>query len=182
MEDTEDGVAMAYPKMIRVRQRFHAPTLADVAAEVRGELRRIEAGRVIRRGQSVAITVGSRGIANIALIVRTLVQELKDLGANPFLVPAMGSHGGGTAEGQRQIIEGYGVTEEFTGARIVSSMEVVQVGTTEDGIPIYFDRHAYEADHVVVAGRVKPHTGFVGDIESGLFKMMMIGLGKHVGA
>jgi hypothetical protein len=104
------------------------------------------------------------------------------MGAEPFIVPAMGSHGGGTAEGQRAIIESYGITESYTGAPIRSAMDVVHVADTEDGIPIYFDRHAYQADHVAVVGRVKPHTGFVGEIESGLMKMMMIGLGKHTGA
>ena len=173
---------MPYPKMLRVRQHFDAPRIADVAATVQAELERIRVGHFIRPGQSVAITAGSRGVANIAVIIRAVAGVLNEIGAKPFIVPAMGSHGGGTAEGQRKIIESYGITEQYTGAPIRSSMEVVTVGTTEDGIPIYFDRHAFEADHVVVVGRVKPHTGFVGEIESGLFKMMMIGLGKHVGA
>jgi len=173
---------MSYPKMLRVRQQFDPIRLGDVASEVRMELARIRVGERIRPGQSVAITAGSRGIANIALIIRALVHVLHEIGARPFIVPAMGSHGGGTADGQRQIIESYGITKEYTGAPICSSMDVVNVGTTEDGIPIYFDRHAFEADHVAVVGRVKPHTGFVGEIESGLFKMMMIGLGKHTGA
>jgi hypothetical protein len=130
----------------------------------------------------VAITVGSRGIANIATITKAIVEHVKSLGGVPFIVPAMGSHGGGTAEGQREILAGYGVTEPFAGCEIRSSMETVVVDTTPQGIPVHFDKHAYEADHVVVAGRVKPHTGFVGEIESGLHKMMLIGLGKHAGA
>ena len=173
---------MPYPKMLRVRQHFDAPRVADVGAAVRAELKRIGVAQFIRPSQRVAITAGSRGVANIAVIIRAVAGVLNEIGAKPFIVPAMGSHGGGTAEGQRKIIESYGITEEFTGAPIRSSMEVVTVGTTEDGIPIHFDRHAFEADHVAVVGRVKPHTGFVGEIESGLFKMMMIGLGKHVGA
>jgi hypothetical protein len=168
--------------MIRVRQHFEAPRIADVAAAVRSELERIELASRIRPGQSVAITAGSRGIANIAVIIRSIAEVIRQIGAVPFIVPAMGSHGGGTAEGQRKILESYGITEEFTGAPIRSSMEVDTIATTEDGIPIYFDRHAHQADHVAVVGRIKPHTGFVGEIESGLFKMMMIGLGKHVGA
>jgi Lactate racemase N-terminal domain len=168
--------------MFHVRQQFDAPRLADVAAAVRGELERIGISKRILPGQTVAITAGSRGIANIALIIRTIVQALQAIGAAPFIVPAMGTHGSGTAEGQRKIIESYGITEEFTGAPIRSSMEVDTIGTTEDGIPIYFDREAHRADHVAVVGRIKPHTGFVGEIESGLFKMMMIGLGKYVGA
>lgn len=168
--------------MIRIRQHFDAPTLNDVAGAVREELARLSLSNKIKSGDSVAISVGSRGIANIALIIKTLVEEFKALGAKPFLVPAMGSHGGGTAEGQLAIVEGYGVTEAYTGAPIKASMEVVQVGSTENGIPVFFDKYAHEADHVAVVGRVKPHTDFAGEIESGLHKMMLIGLGKHHGA
>ena len=107
---------------------------------------------------------------------------LKDLGAKPFIVPAMGSHGGGTAEGQREVLESYGITEAFTGVPIQASMDVIRVGTTPEGFPVYLDKHASEADHIGVVARVKPHTSYHGPIESGLMKMMMIGLGKHVGA
>ena len=103
------------------------------------------------------------------------------LGASPFIVPAMGSHGGGTAEGQAGILAEYGITEETVGAPVKSSMEVVEIDVTDFGMPVYFDKYASEADHVVVVNRVKPHTGFVGEIESGLMKMMLIGLGKHKG-
>jgi Lactate racemase N-terminal domain len=171
-----------YPKMFRVRQTFEGPRVADVAGEVKKELARLDLGPRVRAGQSVAITAGSRGIANIHLIIRAVVEHCKSLGLRPFIVPAMGSHGGGTAEGQRQIIEGYGVTEEFCGCPIRASMETVVVCQTAEGFPVHFDRHAFEADHVLVCGRVKPHTDFVGDIESGLMKMMLIGLGKHNGA
>jgi hypothetical protein len=173
---------MSYPRMIRVRQHFDAPTLDDIPAAVRQEVASLELSGKVKPGESVAISVGSRGIANIALIIKSLVEELKGIGLEPFLVPAMGSHGGGTAEGQRGIIESYGVTEEYTGAPIKASMETVQVGEIEGSVPVLFDKHAYEADHVAVVGRVKPHTGFVGEIESGLHKMMLIGLGKHKGA
>jgi hypothetical protein len=128
------------------------------------------------------LTAGSRGIANIPLILKSVVAFLKDLGARPFLVPAMGSHGGATAEGQRHLIESYGITEEYVGAPIRSSMEVVPAGSTTEGFPAFLDRHASEADHIGVVARVKPHTGYHGPIESGLLKMMMIGLGKHTGA
>ncbi|HEY4309832.1 MAG TPA: lactate racemase domain-containing protein [Pirellulales bacterium] len=171
-----------YPKMFRVRQKFEAPTVKDVAAEVRKELSRLPLSDRLKPGQSVAITAGSRGISNIALIIKATVEHFQSLGAKPFIVPAMGSHGGGTAEGQRHIIEGYGITEEFCGCPIKASMETVIVCQTAEGFPVHFDRFAYEADHVVVVGRVKPHTDFVGDIESGLMKMMLIGLGKHEGA
>ena len=173
---------MQLPRMMRVRQRFDGPTLEDIPGAVREEIAKLNLSGKVASGDSVAISVGSRGIANIALITKSMIEELQALGAEPFVVPAMGSHGGGRAEGQREIIESYGVTEEYIGAPIRSSMEVVQVGETGDGVPVFFDKYAYEADHVVVAGRVKPHTGFVGEIESGLHKMMLIGLGKHKGA
>ena len=173
---------MTPPRMLRVKQKFEAPTLEDIPAAVRAEVQRLALDSKVTAGESVAISVGSRGIANIALIIKSLVEELKVLGLEPFLVPAMGSHGGGVAEAQQAIIEGYGVTEEYTGAPIKASMETVQVGETEDGVPVFFDKYAYEADHVAVVGRIKPHTDFVGEIESGLHKMMLIGLGKHKGA
>jgi hypothetical protein len=172
----------SFPRMIRVRQRFESRRLDDVLGEVERQLARLELGRTIRPGQSVAVTVGSRGIANIATITKAIVDHVRGLRAAPFIVPAMGSHGGGTAAGQREIVEGYGITEQFIGCEIRSSMETVIVETTPQGIPVHFDKNAYAADHVIVAGRVKPHTGFVGEIESGLHKMMLIGLGKHAGA
>jgi hypothetical protein len=130
----------------------------------------------------VALTAGSRGIANIPLVLRSTAAFLKKLGAKPFLLPTMGSHGGGTAEGQRHILESYGITEEYVGVPLRASMETVQVGTTSEGFPVLLDRIASEADHIGVVARVKPHTGYHGPIESGLLKMMMIGLGKHAGA
>jgi hypothetical protein len=154
----------------------------DIPATVEEQLRRLELGRVIGPGQSVAITAGSRGIANIQTVIKAIVGHCQRLGAEPFIVPAMGSHGGGTAAGQRQILEGYGITESFCGCPIRASMETVVVCNAAEGFPVHFDKHAFAADHVIVCGRVKPHTGFVGDIESGLMKMMLIGLGKHEGA
>jgi len=171
-----------YPRMVRLRQRFDRPRVEDVAAAVRDVLHTLDLSRVIRPGQTVALTAGSRGIANIAVVLRAVVRCLRDLGARPFLVPAMGSHGGGTAEGQRQVLESYGITEAFVGAPIRSAMEVVSLGTTAEGFPVVLDRHAWEADHVGVVARIKPHTSYHGPIESGLLKMMMIGLGKHAGA
>ena len=173
---------MLFPKMLRLSQKFEGPELGDVEDETCSQLAALQLGNKIRPGESVAITAGSRGIANLASIIKAATRQLKEIGAEPFVVPAMGSHGGGTAEGQQEILHSYGVTEEYTGAPIRSSMETVVVDTTPQGIPVHFDRHAYEADHVIVCGRVKPHTGFVGPIESGLHKMMLIGLGKHRGA
>ncbi|MEW6753257.1 MAG: lactate racemase domain-containing protein [Candidatus Latescibacterota bacterium] len=173
---------MPYPSMMRLGQHFAAPRVDDIPGTVRRQVAEVALNRRTRPGQSVAVTVGSRGIANLPLILQSLVAQLREAGLQPFLVPAMGSHGGGTAAGQRAIIEGYGVTEKAVGAPIHATMETVQVGQTEDGVPVYFDRYAWEADHVVVVGRIKPHTDFVGQIESGLHKMMLIGLGKHRGA
>ncbi len=175
-------MATSYPRMFRVRQTFPRPQVADVAAEVERQLASLHLAERIRPGQSVAVTAGSRGILNIHLVIRAVVAHLRRLGAEPFIVPAMGSHGGGTAAGQRAIVEGYGITEDFVGCPIRASMETVIVCQTAEGFPVHFDRYASEADHVVVCGRVKPHTNFVGDIESGLMKMMLIGLGKHEGA
>ena len=173
---------MAYPNFIRLRQRFERPRVENVAGAVASTLEQLDLGRRIRPGQTVALTAGSRGIANIPLILRETAAFLKKLGARPFLVPAMGSHGGGTADGQRGILESYGITEEYVGVPICASMDVVSLGTTPEGYPVWLDRFASEADHIGVIGRIKPHTGFHGPIESGLLKMMMIGLGKHTGA
>jgi hypothetical protein len=168
--------------MVRLRQEFERPRVADVAAAVRGALEKLDLGRTVRPGQTVALTAGSRGIANIPAVLRAAVRFLRDLGAQPFLVPAMGSHGGGTAEGQRQVLESYGITEASVGAPIRASMEVVSLGATPEGFPVVLDRHGSEADHIGVVARVKPHTSYHGPVESGLLKMMMIGLGKHAGA
>jgi len=173
---------MPLPRMLRLRQKFDCPRLDDIPEEVERQLASLALAEKVRPGQTVAITVGSRGIANIAVITRAIVAHFKRLKAVPFIVPAMGSHGGGTAEGQRRIVEDYGITEDYVGAEIRASMETVIVDKTPQGIPVHFDRHASGADHVVVAGRIKPHTNFVGEIESGLHKMMLIGLGKHEGA
>jgi hypothetical protein len=168
--------------MLRLRQKFDCPRVDDISGEVERELASLKLAEKVKPGQTVAITVGSRGIANIALITKAIVDHFRAFKAVPFIVPAMGSHGGGTASGQRAIVEDYGVTEDYVGCEIRSSMETVIVDRTPQGIPVHFDKHALGADHVVVAGRIKPHTGFVGDIESGLHKMMLIGLGKHEGA
>ena len=173
---------MKLPQIFPLRQKFNAEKLADVAGAVHRELGGLQLGQKIRPGQTVAVTAGSRGIANIHLILRAVVEHLRWLGAEPFLVPAMGSHGGGTAEGQRALIESYEIREESVGCPIRSSMDTVVVCQTAEGFPVHFDRNAFQADHVLVCNRIKPHTRFVGDIESGLMKMMLIGLGKRAGA
>lgn len=178
-----DWTEMAsFPRMFRLRQKFDARHVTDVVGEVSRQLATLQLSERIRPGQSVAITAGSRGIAHIGVITRAIVDHMKQLGAKPFVVPAMGSHGGGTAGGQTQLLEHYGITPEKMGCEIRASMETVIVDRTPQGIPVHFDKFASQADHVFICGRVKPHTGFVGDVESGLHKMMLIGLGKHEGA
>jgi hypothetical protein len=171
-----------YPRFIRIRQQFERPRIDDLTQAVSTELDKLDLSQRIRPGQTVALTAGSRGIANIPEVLRATAQYLRGLGAQPFLVPTMGSHGGGTAEGQRKILESYGITEAHVGIPIRASMEVVAVGTTPEGFPVFLDRQASEADHIGVVARIKPHTAFHGPIESGLLKMMLIGLGKHQGA
>jgi hypothetical protein len=171
-----------YPNMYRIRQRFEGPTVADIPAAVQAELARADVASIIKPGQTVALTAGSRGVANIATIMRAAADYLQTLGAKPFVIPAMGSHGGGTADGQLDVLRHYGITEDSMGVPLRATMEVVQIGETPDGIPVWLDKYASEADHIGVINRVKPHTDFSGAIESGLFKMMTIGLGKYQGA
>jgi hypothetical protein len=176
-------VSDAYiPRMALVRQTFPRPRILDVPAQVRKLLGRADIAAMVRPGMEIAITCGSRGVANIKLIIREICSIVKAAGGRPFIVPAMGSHGGACAQGQREIIEGYGVTEEFCGAPIYSCMDVTHIGDTEDGRAVYIDQNAVNADGIIVVGRVKPHTDFRGPYESGLMKMMVIGLGKQRGA
>lgn len=172
---------MPIPRMAKVRQRFDDACLRDVGAAVRDAL----AGCVlpaVKPGGTVAITVGSRGIANIPLVIKTVAEELRRTGARPFAVPAMGSHGGATVQGQMAVLQSLGVTEEYLGCPIRASMEVRQIGVTSDGRPVQIDAYAAAADGIVVVNRVKPHTSFTGPYESGLMKMLAIGLAKQAGA
>jgi Lactate racemase N-terminal domain len=173
---------MSFPKMVRVRQQLLAPTLADVRAAVRAELQKLNLAGRVKAGQRIAIPAGSRGIANIVTILETVVQEMQALGLSPFIFPAMGSHGGATAAGQREVLATYGITEERLGVPIHATMEVVELGRTPRGMPVLVDKIAASADWVAVINRIKPHTEFSGDIESGLIKMMAIGFGNHRGA
>jgi Lactate racemase N-terminal domain len=173
---------MSFPKMARVRQQLLAPTLADVRAAVRAELQKLNLAGRVKAGQRIAIPAGSRGIANIVTILETVVQEMQALGLSPFIFPAMGSHGGATAAGQREVLATYGITEERLGVPIHATMEVVELGRTPRGMPVLADKIAASADWVAVINRIKPHTEFSGDIESGLIKMMAIGFGNHRGA
>jgi len=172
---------MNYPKMHHIRQVFNVPKVQDIEETLDRELESIQGGSRIKKGARIAITAGSRGIANIDRIFRHLVRVLKENSAEPFLVPTMGSHGGGTAEGQAEILESLNITEESIGAPVVSSMDVVEIGTSRFGFPVLVDKQAAEADGIIVINRIKPHTEFEGPIESGLMKMMAIGMGKHKG-
>jgi len=175
-------VTASLPRLVRVRQSFADDGIRDVRAAARDAAASLLADAPIRPGHTVAITGSSRGIANIALIIAGAVDALRAAGAQPFVVPAMGSHGGGTAERQAAVLHHYGVTEQGVGCPVRSSVKVVHLGETPDGIPLILDRHAAEADHIFLVNRVKPHTHLVGPCESGLAKIMCIGLGKPAGA
>lgn len=171
---------MEFPRMVKVKQKFETSAVLDIDETVTQQLQPLLDKR-IESGMRIAITAGSRGISNIREIIRATAQSLKSQGAEPFIIPAMGSHGGATAEGQVEVLESFGITESFCGVPIISSMDVVEIGKSEDGIPVYVDKHAFEADAIVIVGRVKLHTDFKSSmsIESGIMKMAAIGMGKH---
>ncbi len=172
-----------FPRFFRLQQLFDAPSLADPVAATRAAMAALPASKFVKGGMTVAVGAGSRGITNHDVIVRAVCEELKRLGAKPFIVPAMGSHGGATAEGQRDVLARYGITEAAMGVPIQSSMEVVELERDPElGFIVYQDKNAAGADAVVVVNRIKPHTDFHGPVESGLMKMCAIGLGKQKGA
>lgn len=172
------------PDMFRAEQAFDKSHIepAEIPSIVRKELSRPEIADTIQPGMSIAITAGSRGVANVDTITRAIVDFCKERGANPFIVPAMGSHGGATAVGQAQLLEEYGITAETMGCPVRSSMETVLLGYSEFGKPVYQDKNAHEADGIIVSCRIKPHNAFRGTYESGICKMMVVGLGKQKGA
>ena len=173
---------MDFPRLLLVRQNFPDRSIREVRPAVLNELVDSPFGGRTKPGARVAIGVGSRGISNIATITRAVVDFWKSKGARPFIFPAMGSHGAATAEGQADVLAHYGIIEATMGCPVISSLDVVPVGRTPEGIEAFMDRNAYESDGVMLVGRVKWHTDFAGNIESGLFKMMAIGLGKFAGA
>jgi len=175
-------VDLLLPRVYLVEQRFAAPRETDLGAAVHRELSRLGLGQKIRPGDRVAITAGSRGIRHIGDILRAVVAELTALGARPFIVPAMGSHGKGTADGQRAVLADLGITEAHMGCEIRATMDVVEIGRTRLNTPVFLDRFAAEANHIAVVNRVKLHTKLTGEIESGLLKMCLIGLGNCQGA
>lgn len=172
------------PRMFRARQLFPQEHIepADIPAAVMAQLDREPFRSKVQPGMEIAITAGSRGIANVDIITKAVVDFVKSRGATPFVVPAMGSHGGATAEGQLDILAGYGITPETMGCEIRSSMEVVELGVSDTGMPVYMDKNAYHADGIIISCRLKPHNAFRGPYESGPCKMMTVGLGKQKGA
>ncbi|MGL4790286.1 MAG: lactate racemase domain-containing protein [Anaerotignaceae bacterium] len=169
------------PTMVKIRQKYATDKIEDIKAKVISEMDNLSNKEELK-GKRIAITAGSRGIPHVALITKTVCDKLKEFGASPFIVPAMGSHGGGTVEGNLEVINGYGITQEAMGVPILATMEVVLVGEMPDGTPIYCDKNAYEADGIVLLNKIKAHTDFKGEHESGLLKMIAIGLAKHKGA
>jgi hypothetical protein len=169
-------------KMYRIRQIFEKDKIESIPGVIATQFEKIRLNERVKPGMQIGITVGSRGITHIPLIIQCVIEEVRRRGGIPFILPAMGSHGGATAEGQRKLIENYGVTEKTMGVPIKSSMDVVELGRLENGLPVYFDKIAFEADGIVVVNRIKVHTAFKSAIESGLCKMLSVGLGNHQGA
>lgn len=174
--------SVQYPLMFRLRQKLHGPTIGDVRATVEAEISKLDLRRKVRPGDTVAITCGHRRIANYAAILKAVVEHFKQLRASAFLVPAVGIHGGGTADGQCHLLQSLGITEESVGAAIRSSTETEIIGQLPEGVPVYCDRNALGADHTVVVNRVNLHPLFHGDVQSGLLEMIAIGLGNVEGA
>ncbi|MEW9053910.1 MAG: lactate racemase domain-containing protein [Neobacillus sp.] len=170
------------PKMAKVKVKFDDSKIEDLEQALLEKLNQDRIKEKVKPGMNIAIAVGSRGLDRLVELTAVTVKFLKDLGAKPFIVPSMGSHGGATAEGQREVLAHLGVTEESVGCEIRSTMEVVKIGELENGLPVYVDQYASEADGIVVLNRVKPHTAFRGPVESGIMKMISIGLGKQKGA
>jgi uncharacterized protein (DUF362 family) len=168
--------------MFHLSQRYPASRSLDVGAILREGFERKSLGPEIPPGMRVAVGVGSRGITNLAEIVRSVINLLRTYGAEPFIIPAMGSHGGATPSGQQNVLAGFGVTPESTGVSFETSMDVDEIGMFGDSYPVVFSRAALQADAIVIINRIKPHTDFFGKLGSGIQKMLVVGCGKHVGA
>ena len=173
---------MRFPPLYRIQQRFNVSSIDDVAQTVRNEFASFTPPTRVRSGQSVAVGVGSRGTHDLKILVKTVVECLRAMQLKPYIIPAMGSHGGATAEGQAQVLAELGITEESVKAPIVSNMDVVSLGHIESGAEVFFAKDALAADHIVVINRVKPHTAFRADVESGLSKILAVGCGRQKGA
>jgi len=170
------------PKMMRIKQIYDKSKIDDIPSHIERQMESSLHDKESFQGKRICITAGSRGIPHLDRIMKTVVEKLGQWGAKPFIVPAMGSHGGATAEGQKELLAIYGITEEAMGVPILSSMEVVKIGELKDGLPVYCDKIAYESDGIVALNKVKPHTDFRGEHESGMLKMLTIGLANHIGA
>jgi hypothetical protein len=170
------------PKMLKIKQYFNDYYICDVENKLKEKLIKSDALEKVKAGSKIAVAVGSRGVRDIDIVTKTVVTELKKKGLDPFIIPAMGSHGGATDEGQKDVLRNLGITEQSMGCPIKSSMEVVKIGEIDNGLSVYIDKLAYNSDGIVIINRVKPHTAFRGKIESGLCKMLTIGLGKQRGA
>jgi len=168
--------------MIRIRQNFDNTRLMDIPSEIQAQVNSLALNGRVKSGDSMAVGCSSRGIANYNIIIHATIEALKNLGLKPFLIPAMGSHGAATAEGQKRVLALSGITAETMGAPVRSSLDTCQVGQTKDGVPVLIDKLAWSADHIALINRVKPHTEFTHHFESGVLKMMAIGLGKEKGA
>lgn len=173
---------MSIPEVTLVRQVRQQPSVNDVASETRRQWLESPIARRIKKGDVIAVGCGSRGIANIGLIVRSTLEALKEIGAKPYVVAAMGSHGGATPEGQRELLASYHISEEELGVPVRTAMDSQQIGVNSWGEPVWWDRNAFQADGVVTVSRIKPHTDYRGEYESGITKMLVIGLGKREGA
>lgn len=173
---------MILPSMVTIKQRFNVPSIPDVGKETISIIERSGLLEKIKKGHRVAVGVGSRGIAGLRETVHAVCRSVKETGGEPFVFPAMGSHGGGTNQGQKEALNFLGISKDTVGAEILSEVKGVLAGQTEDGIPVYVDKYAFEADHVVLVNRIKPHTKFKGPVESGIAKMLSIGMGKLEGA
>ncbi len=170
------------PRIFKIRQTIDTPHLSEIEKRVNELLDGFGLSRKVKKGERIGLTAGSRGIKDKPRVLRTIVNRLVDLGASPFVVPCMGGHGGATAQGQIEILRELGITEESVGAPILSSMDVAEVGRTKFGTPVLVDQNLLGADRIIVVNRIKPHTDFSGEVESGLIKMMVIGMGKQKGA
>jgi len=173
-------VTEEFPRVIKIRQKFTSPLLENIPEQIYSEMAPFSTQ--VLSGQRIAVAVGSRGIRNLLIIVSAVVTKLMEWGAEPFIVPAMGSHGGATAEGQKEVLASFGITEENLGVPIISNMDVIEIGQIAQGIPVYIDREAAAADGIILINRIKPHTDFRAPVESGLIKMLAVGLGKQRGA
>ncbi|WP_366924420.1 lactate racemase domain-containing protein [Metallumcola ferriviriculae] len=169
-----------FPKMVKVKLHYKTPELDDISAELKRQLQ--ESTVNIKSGAKIGIAVGSRGIYKTHEFVKTLIAFLKEKGAQPVIIPAMGSHGGANSDGQKEVLAGYGISEEEMGVPVQASMTTIYVGTIDEDVPVYFDKIASTLDGIILLNRVKPHTDFHAEYESGLMKQMVIGLGNHKGA